>query len=504
MLKYEVNKMKPHIPAACLRWIFFFWCLCFLSSLPAYAQEANPDGQIIESLEFRELDIKDALRQLSKQYNLNIVFSEKVSGLVTVQLSNVTIEEAMDSIITVNGFVYTKKDNVIKVTTPDEAEREGKQTKLFKLNNADSLKLKDTLTRVLSPDGSIEADSRSNSLVITDTLSTINKIEQIIPPLDKPTPQVLIEAKFIETSLTNSEKLGIDWQTTIKAIGSKRPTIFPFDKWGSDKDMYPIPKYSATKDSTTGQITVTTDFPFTNDHVLRPGVPFQFGSFPMVAADKFTFGTLDFSSLQGVLDFLKERKKTKLIANPRVVTLNNQRSSINVGRVLSEPLYERNETTGNMEITGWEKYNVGVILEVTPQVSPDGHIRLKLKPEVSSLIGYASTRNGVSEGPITSTRTVETEVLINDGQTVAIGGLVKDESLNNVKKIPILGDIPILGLLFTRKEVGSSSSPTEKTDLLIFVTARIIKDTNEPLLAYESNILTSVPRPFKLDTRAAR
>lgn len=466
-----------------------------------YPQEAPPEKPVIESLEFREVDIKDVLRQLSKQFNLNIIFSEKVLGLITVQLSNVTLDEALDSIITINGFTYTKKDNVLKVTTPEEAEREGKQTKLFRLNNADALTLKESLHKVLTPDGSIEADSRSNSLIITDTLSTINKIEQIIPTLDSPTPQVLIEAKFIETSLTNSEKLGIDWQTTIKAIGSKRPTTFPFDKWGSDKDMYPVPKYSATKDATTGQITVTTDFPFTNDLVLKPGAPFQFGAFPMVAADKFTFGTLDFSSLQGVLDFLRERKKTKLIANPRVVTLNNQKSSINVGKVLSEPLYERNATTGAMEITGWEKYNVGVILEVTPQVSPDGHIRLKLKPEVSSLIGYASTRSGVSEGPITSTRTVETEVLIKDGQTVAIGGLVKDESLNNVKKIPILGDIPILGLLFTRKEVGSSSSPTEKTDLLIFVTARIIKDTDAPLLAYESNLITTPPHPFKLEMR---
>jgi len=132
-----------------------------------------------------------------------------------------------------------------------------------------------------------------------------------------------------------------------------------------------------------------------------------------------------------------------------------------------------------MEITGWEKYNVGVILEVLPQVSPDGRIKLKIKPEVSNLIGYASNRNGVNEGPITSTRTAETEVQINDGQTVVIGGLVKDESLTVVKKVPILGDIPLLGLLFTRKEVGSSSSPNEKTDLLIFVTARIIRDANK-------------------------
>lgn len=473
--------------------LFVLSCYTLFLCNSIYPQGA--EKQTIESLEFREVDIKDVLRQLAKQYDLNIVFSEKVAGLVTVQLNNVTIEEAMDSIITVNGFVYTKRGTVIKVTTADEAEREGRQTKLFRLNNADALTLQATLGKVLSSDGAINVDARSNSLLVTDSLSVINKIEGMIPALDEVTPQVLIEAKFIETSLTKSEKLGIDWTTTLSASGSKRPTTFPFDKWGSDKDMYPVPEYSATIDETTGRTTVTSAFPFTNDLVLKPNQPFQFGSFPRIAASYFSFGTLDFSSLKSVFDFLKERKNTKLVANPRILTLNSQKASINVGRVLSLPTYERNGTTGIMEITGWEKMNVGVNLEVTPQISHDGHIKLKLKPEVSSLVGYASSRDGVNEGPITSTRTAETEVLLRDGQTAVIGGLVKEESLSSVKKIPILGDIPLIGLLFTRKEVGSSSSPTEKTDLLIFVTARIIKDN-----ASDKKEMVS-QRPFKLETR---
>ena len=116
---------------------------------------------------------------MAKQYNLNIVFSENVKGLVTVQLNNVSIDQALDSIITVNGFAYTKKENVYKVTTMEEAEKEGKQTKLFKLNNADAAKLKDTLSKVLSSTGSIEADTRSNAIVVTDSLSVVNMIEGI-------------------------------------------------------------------------------------------------------------------------------------------------------------------------------------------------------------------------------------------------------------------------------------------------------------------------------------
>lgn len=458
-----------------------FYVLLCVSLFPIYfciAQTSEPE--LIESLEFREVDIKDVLRQLAKQYNLNIVFSETVKGLVTVQLNNVSIEQALDSIITVNGFAYTKKENVYKVTTQGEAEKQGKQTKLFKLNNADAVALKATLEKSLSSDGTMEADSRSNAIVITDAPNVISKIEAMIPALDELTPQVLIEARLIETSLTRNETLGIDWTTTIKAAGAAWPTTFPFNPKGMADLKNILPQQSPT----------ATDFSQESRN-----------TFPYAVKSDFTFGTLDFTGLQSVFDFLKSRTNTKLIANPRIVTLNNQNAVINVGKVLSLPTYERNETTGKLEITGWTSYNVGVNLNVTPQVSPDGHIKLKLKPEVSSLIGYASEREGVKEGPITSSRSAQTEVQIMDGQTVVIGGLVKDESIDTVKKVPILGNIPFLGYLFTRKVVGSTENPSEKTDLLIFVTARIIKDSKEKLIASTSNITTTLQRPYKLEMR---
>jgi len=493
--------MKKIIMILNLALLFALADPCFNTVSP---QETAGQSVIIESMEFREVDIKDILRQLAKQYDLNIVFSESVKGLVTVQLNNVSVEQALDSVVTVNGFAYTKKDNVYKVTSQEEAQREGKQTKLFKLNNADATKLKDTLAKVLSTEGAIDADSRSNSIIVTDSVSVVNKIEALMPTLDEITPQVLIEAKMIETSLNNAEKLGIDWQTTIKAIGSKRPTTFPFKNWGSGQDYYPTPEYTETWNNDTGW-TITSDFPLRGTD-LYPGIPNRLGSFPMVDASYFTFGTLDFSALQSVFDFLEQRSNTKLVANPRIVTLNNQNAKINVGKVLSLPTYERNSNTGNLEITGWTNYNVGVNLDVTPQVSPDGHIKLKLKPEVNSLIGYASSRDGVQEGPITSSRSASTEVQIRDGQTVVIGGLIKDDTYEMEKKVPFLGDLPFLGWMFKRKEVGSLSNPTEKTDLLIFVTARIIKDTDEPLIAKDSNMVTSLEnqRPFKLEMRGQK
>jgi type IV pilus assembly protein PilQ len=446
---------------------------------PAFLFSQGPAKPVlIESLEFREVDIKDILRQLAKQYDLNIVFSESVKGLVTVQLNNVSIDQALDSIITVNGFAYTKKENVYKVTTMEEAEKEGKQTKLFKLNNADAAKLKDTLSKVLSSSGSIEADSRSNAIVVTDSLSVVNKIEGMIPALDEITPQVLIEAKLIETTLTNTEKLGIDWSTTLQATGAARPITFPFSPkgkagWVNDLSMPSGPESA--------------------------DIPTSSYAFPYTVASNFTLGTLDFTGLKAVMDFLRTRANTKLVAAPRIMTVNNQKATINVGQVVPIATYERNPTSGIYEVTGWEQQNIGINLEVTPQISPDGHIKLQLKPEVSNTVGTIAP-DTVNQRPIVSTRKAETEVQIKDGQTVVIGGLVKTSESKTTKKVPFLGDIPFLGKLFTRNESGSLTEPEEKTDLLIFVTAHIIKDGDGSTIAAENNII-SRERPFKLQPR---
>jgi len=458
--------------------IFFALLILGVGSPGISRAEDSAKPVLIESLEFRGVDIKDILRQLAKQYNLNIVFSENVKGLVTVQLTNVSIDQALDSIITVNNFAYTKKENVYKVTTIDEAEREGKQTKLFKLNNADAVKLKDTLAKVLTSSGSIEADSRSNSIVVTDSLSVINKIEGMIPALDGITPQVLIEAKLIETSLTNTEKMGIDWSTTIQAQGGKRPITFPFSPTSKSGDLNSITPTSSPD-----------------------GADIQPSSyaFPYAVKGDFTLGILDFTGLKTVIDFLKTRQNTKLVAAPRIMTVNNQKATINVGQVVPVALYERDANTGNFQVTGWEQQNIGINLEVTPQISPDGHIKLKLKPEVSNSVGTIAP-DTVNQRPIISTRKAETEVQILDGQTIVIGGLVKTSEHKVDKKVPLLSSIPFLGKIFSRHEAGSAIEPEEQTDLLIFVTAHIIKDGDGSTIAADNNMI-SRDRPFKLQPR---
>jgi len=452
-------------------------------------------SQKIDILEFKEVDIKDVLRQLAKQYDLNIIFSESVSGLVTVQLKNVTIDEALDAIISINGFVYTKKDGVIKVTTAQEAGKEGKQTRVFRLNNADATALKTSLQKVISGDGSIDVDTRSNSLIVTDIPRVINNIAQMIQEsLDSTTPQVLIEARFIEATEGTTEKLGVDWSPSdstkpqIVMNGASGPTLAPFTQTFTNQLSKIMPSASpqVVNGAQSAGSTSNATFPAAN-------------SFPYVDTSSsgigsFAYGTMNFSQLQVALDFIKTQSGSKVISSPRIVTVDNKQAHIQVG----ETRRIRTSKTDNTESTGaivtqytYDKEDVGIILTVLPHVTPDGHIHLVLQPEVSS----ADTVDADNIA-IIQKRIAQTEVIIKDGQTIVIGGLTETKKNIVTTKVPVMGDIPILGRLFSH----NTNTPS-KDELLIFVTARVIREGEKGAAAFKSGIITSPPRVLKTDLR---
>ncbi|MBU1006471.1 MAG: hypothetical protein KKH08_02610 [Candidatus Omnitrophica bacterium] len=426
-------------------WLFFSLIFCFSSE--GFSQE---DKDYI-SVDFRDTEIGDVLRLLSKQHDLNIVISEYVKGPITAQFSNVTVEEAIDAIVTINGYAYTKRGNVIKVTSAQAAELEPAVTRLFKLNNATASDLKQSFVKVLSETGNIEVDNRSNSLIVTDNSKVIDRIQDLIENLDEITPQIMIETKVIETILSDSDRLGIDWTTQVTASGSARPVTFPFAKKDKGGTWYPDGDTSAEAGDEIG---------------VFPGNPGS--TFPLALPSNYTFGTLDFTQFQAVLELLQSRSNTTTLSNPRIVTMNNKEASVLVGTRIPIPIYERNDTTGTFEITGYDEEEVGVSLKVTPQVNAQGYIKLKLSPEVSSIISYTGPND---ERPIISTREANTEVQIRDGYTVVIGGLIKEENIKVVKRVPVLGYIPIVSFFFKKTEDSKG-----KTDLLIFVTAHVLSE----------------------------
>ncbi|MBU1933106.1 MAG: hypothetical protein KKC66_04320 [Candidatus Omnitrophica bacterium] len=447
--------------------ILLFFFLIFYFSSEVFPQE---DKDVI-SVDFRDTEIGDALRLLSKQHNLNIIISEYVKGPITAQFSNVTVQEAIDAIVTINGYAYTKRGNVIKVTSPEAAELEPAVTRLFKLNNATASELKESFAKVLSETGNIEIDERSNALIVTDNSKVIEKIQELIEGLDGITPQIMIEAKVIETILSDSDRLGIDWTTQITATGANRPTTFPFDRKSQGGRWFPVGDATADAGDNAGT------FP-----------PDPATGFPLALPSNFTLGSLDFTQLQAVLEILESRSNTTTLSNPKIVTMNNKEASVLVGTRMPIPIYERNEATGTFEITGYDEEKVGVSLKVVPQVNSQGYIKLKLSPEVSSITSYTGPNN---ERPIISTRQAQTEVQIKDGHTVVIGGLIKEENIKTVRRVPILGHIPILSLLFKKTEDTKG-----KTDLLIFVTAHIISEDKAKSFTQEAIYKSKRPDLF--------
>ena len=437
-------------------------------NLPA----GSESSEVKVTMDFKNADIKDVLLLISDKSGLNIIAGSEVEGSVTIKLQDVPWDKALKVVLKTQGYVYERDGNIIRVTTVENLAKEELQTKIFALNYAKAETLSVSMGELLTCRGKIQFDVRTNQLILTDITSSIKAIADIIEQLDSRTPQIQIEARIIETTIGEDKSLGIDWESKIIVDGARRPTTFPFSQWGPRGGLYPVPKYGA--DIEAGEISVTSDFAFTNDLVLHPNEPFEFSSLPLAPGalgekEYFQFGTLDFTGLQATLAALFSKTDTNILSNPKITTLNNQLARITVGTKWPVATYSYSDSTGRWNVSGWEYIEYGILLDVTPTVNEDGYITLDVKPEVSDLTGVVTFEG--AEVPIISTKQAEAQVMIKDGETLVIGGLIKDKVIETRKKIPFLGDIPLLGLLFSKKD-----TEVEKRDLLIFLTPHILKE----------------------------
>lgn len=417
------------------------------------------------TLDFKDADITNVLRILSYKSGINIVAGKDVSGPVTIRLMDVPWEKALDVILRTYGYTYEREGNIIRVTTTENLEKEELITEVFSLNYASAKDVPAAIQEMLSDRGSVKYDERANLVIVTDIATNIYKIRQVIEKLDRRTQQVNIEAKIIETTLDKDDKLGINWTTQVTATGAARPMTFPFDRKSKGGTWFPEGDTSASAGDNIGV------FP------PSPGA-----SFPMALPKNFTLGTLDFTQLQAVLQILKSKTNTKIISNPRVTTLDNREAKIVVATTFSIPTYERNDSTGNIEVTGYEEKEMGITLSVTPQINPEGYIVVRLEPEVSAFLSWDtfSTSGGTIQAPRFSVRKASTAVMVKDGETIVIGGLIKETISDTIVKVPVLGDIPIVSLFFKKKEKA-----VDTTDLLFFITVNIVNPESAPAVKSE-------------------
>ena len=434
------------------------------------ADDTTASGNV--SMDFKSADINNVLRILSYKGNVNIVAGPEVTGEITIRLTDVPWEKAMDIVLRTYGFAYEREGNVIRVTTIESLKQEELTTEVYSLNFAKAEEVAESIKNMLTDRGKVKIDERTNVVVATDIPTNLYKLGLIIKKLDKRTPQVLIEAKIIETSLDDSERLGIDWTTTITASGASKPMTFPFSRRVDTTLEEGFDQFFAS--GAAAAPVAGAQFAGTTESEFPDLGPEQLTAFPFAETTDFSFGTLDFTQFRAVLEFLEERTDTDVLSNPRITTLNNKESSILVGSQMLFPSFNFNEETGDFVISGFDDVkDLGVKLLVTPHVNAQGDIVVKLKPEIKAFTGIQTldaTRGIVA--PIFSTREASAEVMIRDGDTIMLGGLISKTTSMEENKIPLLGDIPLIGdYFFTKKEEN-----IERTELIIFITVHLLKD----------------------------
>ncbi len=386
-------------------------------------------GQRKITLDAQGADIKTVLRTVADFAGVNIVSGRDVDGEVYVHIKDTPWEEALDILLKAYGFGYRKEFGMIRVAEmqalmKEELDRktaERKQdellplkTKIIFVNNSNAEELRMALENIVSQRGMISVDEGSNSLIVNDIEKNIDKIEGMVRDLDKRTYQVDINAKLVEIDVEASRELGIDWA---------------------------LMNLSSSSLDGVGSAEVTANIP--------------------TAATKLTFGTVQsWGEFAATFKALERENKANLISNPRITTMDNREASILVGKEI--PLIVSDEA-GN-PIT--ELTKVGIMLRVIPHVNADRTITLDMHPEVSDLQSEATAQGGV----IISTSEADTRVIVGNGETAVIGGLIKELESEFITGVPILKDIPGIGWFFSSK-----SKTTKQQELVIFVTPTIVE-----------------------------
>lgn len=395
------------------------------------------------SVEFRKTAIEDVLRIMADQANIDIVKSPKVEGEVTVTLTNVPLEEALNNILTVHGFTYVLSQNMIRVITAAEQIEKppAMATKTFEIVYADVTEVVKALEKFKSTAGSVSSIQGTSYIMVTDTETKIRDITLFIEKIDVTTKQILVEVRIYDITSTDNLDLGIQWQagrnTTVGA--------FPSNPTDGRTDPFMNGGFTSTA-SKTDTLTAALRLGWLNDSI-----------------------DVDF-----LLKAQNENIDAKLLANPRILVLDNATAKIDI---ISEiPYQQLNQGGGTTQSFGTTEFKpVGVKLEVTPHIAQrDEMIRLKLKPSFSVQTGTVNVGDpsqAVYPQPVVDKREADTTLLIKNGTTVVLGGLRKKNTTKQLNKVPVLGDIPIAGNLFKFK-----SERTVLSEIVVFITPWIVEE----------------------------
>jgi type IV pilus assembly protein PilQ len=397
--------------------------------------------------EFQGDDIGLVLRTLARQAKMNIVVSDKVgpvAGTVTMRIEDKTPREAIDIIVTSKGLVMDEVGGVFYIKTQEERAKEPTVSGSYTFSYAAAKDVLPLLQSQLQSGLPPQYDQRTNTVFYREAKSNFEKFQLFLEGIDRPTTQVMIEARLVEVNANPNQSYGINWAGTVG--GKDNPQTFRF----GGTDATGVPKFGPNGGF------------LPNDLLFKHGIG--------VVGEQFAI--LSVPQMSATLRFLNEDSDAEFLANPRVVTANNQKAEIKIIRAQPVPQLNFNEQTAQAVFSGFQDKEFGNTLTVTPIINKDDFVTLNVKPEISNKVADATFTFGgaVVSSPVIDKRVLESNVLIKSGNTLAIGGLLQDEQTKGSTKVPVLGDIPIVGYLFQEK-----LNTRTKRNLLVFVTPTIIK-----------------------------
>jgi type II secretory pathway component GspD/PulD (secretin) len=379
----------------------------------------NRNGRI--DLIVRDTSLSKILALLAQTQHLNIVAANDIDALISITLRDVPVEEALTAILAVANYTWVKRDNIILVTSLTDAmnvpaDVQGRQIQVFDLDFASAKEVSDSVTNFLSPAGKVtivQSDPADNRLtqervIVEDLPESLARIAQFICQIDHPPRQVLIEAHVLQVNLDDNCKCGVNLDNLVRISGS------------------------TLNIQTTG--------------------------FAVENAPQAFLATLEGGDLGGVIELLQTTTDSKSLGSPKLLVLNEQQAEFQVGEKLG---YRSTTTTETSTMESVQFLNVGVVLGVTPRITRDNRILMHVEPKVS-------TGDVVNDLPNEKTTELHTDVILNDGQGMIIGGLIKETDSTTQQKVPYLGEVRGIGWLFRRTEVNK-----ERVEIIIALVPRI-------------------------------
>jgi type II secretory pathway component GspD/PulD (secretin) len=388
------------------------WCDESKQGSPITSQMSNPNLRVPITLRAQNANLSEVMMVLSERSGMNFVAANDVTrDSVSIILNATPLQEAVDLLVRAAGLSYEISGNSVLIAESGKLKDEvGQSSYVVELKYASAVEVAKMLSDLTK---NIKIDEGGNRLVVFTSPRIISEIARIVQAIDHPHILVQLETRLIEVSEDNAEKYGINWAT-----------------------FSPI------------------DMPYSHD-----------GGFKL---NNWSQGA---ASLRVSLDALIENGEARLLSNSKLMTTNNRQASLHIGDVIPYTVRQVNVASGNSGTTTNEEKEVGVKLVMTPHINEENQVTLNLEPEVSTIVAFIGANKDL---PQTRVRKTNTTVRVQDGQTIFIAGLFSEDDSEVISKLPIFGDIPLLGALFTHK-----SMKKVKSNLIIEITPRIIHDDTQ-------------------------